>query len=159
MITVENILDKNSISIIKNIIDNEIKTALCDAVPLYQSFNNMHIKHKENELMSSLFNKILNEAEIATNEKLDISESWFNICKKDSKFSFHNHQNKYITCVYFIENCEGNGTVFQINNSHFQLLCKDNSLAIFDANILHTIPKWAGKNRYTVAMDFVKKEV
>lgn len=159
MITINNILNDNEILFIKNIIDNEIDVALCKEVPLYQSYNNMHIKHKDNINLINLFNKMLKETEIATNEKLNIAESWFNICKEDSKFQFHNHKNRYITCVYFLQNCEGNGTIFKINNSLLQLICQDNSLAIFDSEILHTIPKWNGKNRYTVAMDFVKKEV
>jgi hypothetical protein len=159
MITINNILNKNEILSIKNTIDNEIETALCKEVPLYQSYNNMNIKYKNNNDIINLFDRMLKETEIATNEKLNIAESWFNICKKDSKFQFHNHKNKYITCVYFLENCAGNGTIFKINNSLLQLICQDNSLAIFDAQIFHTIPKWDGKNRYTVAMDFVKKEV
>tara|TARA_R110000868_G_scaffold391249_1_gene661188 strand:+ start:400 stop:879 length:480 start_codon:yes stop_codon:yes gene_type:complete len=159
MITIENILEKNQIKSIKDLIDYEVENYLCKEVPLYQSYNNMHIKYKDIQLLSFLFNTMLKETEIATNEKLNIAESWFNICKEDSKFEFHNHKEKYITCVYFLENCEENGPLFKINNSCLQLLCKDNSLAIFDPEIMHSIPEWKGKNRYTVAMDFVKKEV
>lgn len=159
MITIENILNKDQIKFIKQKMDNEIENALCHTVPYYQSYNDMHNKYNDDNELSFLFNKMLNETEKASNEKLIIADSWFNICKEDSKFDFHSHKNKFITCVYFLENCEGNGTIFKVNNSYFQLLCKDNSLVIFDAEILHTIPVWKGKNRYTIAMDFVKKEV
>jgi hypothetical protein len=157
MITISNILNENQIKSIKQKIDTEIKIALCTTVPYYQSYNNMHKQYNDDNELSFLFYKMLDETEKACNEKLTISESWFNICKEDSKFEFHSHKNRAITCVYFLENCEGNGTIFKINNSYFQLLCKDNTLVIFDPEIVHTVPAWKGKNRYTVAMDFIKK--
>ena len=156
MITIKHITDKDQIQHIIKIIDNEIKTALCPTVPLYQSYNNMHFKYKDNKVIASLFNRMLKEAEIASNESLKISESWFNICKKDSIFEFHSHKNRILTCVYYLENCKENGTIFSVYNSYLQILCEDNSLVIFDPAILHTIPPWKGKNRYTIAMDFVK---
>jgi hypothetical protein len=156
MITIQHILDEKQIQNVKKIMDDEIKTALCTTVPLYQSYNNMHFKYKDNELISSLFNRMLKEAEKSINESLKIFGSWFNICKEDSIFDYHSHKNTILTCVYFLENCEGNGTIFNIYNSYLQLLCKDNSMIIFDPTISHTIPPWRGKNRYTIAMDFVK---
>jgi hypothetical protein len=157
MITINDILNNEQVLSIKEIMDNEIETALCPNVPFYQSYSNMHIKHKDNKDMSVLINKMIIETEKATNESLNISQCFFNICKKDSQFGLHNHKNSYITCVYFLKNCEGNGTIFQINNSYLQLLSKDNSLSIFDPQIMHTIPPWAEKDRYTIAMNFTKK--
>ena len=154
MITINNILSIEHRTSLKNIIDEEIKNNLCDAVPLYQSFNYMHIKYKNNAIINNLSIKALKEAESATNQKLSILNCWFNISKKDSDYKFHNHSNVYTTCVYFLENCENNGTIFQIGNSNLQLMCKDDTIIIFNPEILHSIPKWNGKDRYSIAIDF-----
>ena len=156
MLTIDNILNKNYITPIKDIIDEEIKTSLCHSVPYYQSYNNMHIKYKDNKYIDALINKVTVEIKNLTNEKLSTNSCWFNVCKQDSKFEFHTHENTYLTTVYFLKNCENNGTIFKINNSLLQLCCKDNNLVIFDPKIIHKIPNWDGKNRYTIAIDFNK---
>jgi hypothetical protein len=157
MITINNILSIEHRDALKNIINGEIKDNLCTTVPLYQSFDNMHEKYKNDVSINNLSIKALKEAELATNQKLDIFRLWFNISKKDSNYQFHNHKNAYTTGVYFLENCENNGTVFKVGNSNLQLMCKDDSIIIFNPDFLHSIPEWNGKNRYSVAIDFKLK--
>jgi hypothetical protein len=158
MITIDNILTIEHKDKLKNIIDHEIKHNLCKDVPLYQSFNNMQERYKDDETIKYLGNKALKEAELASNRKLSISHLWFNVTKEDSNYGFHKHDHTDVTCVYFLENCENNGTIFQIGNSHLQLLCKDNTIIIFDPKLLHSIPNWNGKNRYSVAIDFTLQQ-
>ncbi len=157
MITINNILSIEHRTLLKNIIDEEIKDNLCDGVPLYQSFNYMHKKYKDEESIKNLSIRALEEAELITNQKLVIAKCWFLIARKDSVFNFHYHKNTYTTAVYFLKNCENNGTIFQIGNSNLQLMSKDNTLIIFNPNIYHTPPNWLGKDRYSVALDFELK--
>jgi hypothetical protein len=161
MITVNNILSIEDRTALKNIIDEEIKNNLCEEAPLYQSFNYMHEKYKDEESIKSLSNRALKEAELATNQKLSILRLWFLIIKHDLDYGFHNHKstytNTYTTAVYFLENCENNGTIFQIGNSNLQLMSEDNTILIFSPEMLHCVPKWNGKDRYSVAMDFELK--
>ncbi len=162
MITINNILSIKDRTVLKNIIDGEIKNNLCEESPFHQSFNNMHEKYKDEECIKNLSTRALKEAELATNQKLSISSLWFVIIKHDLDCGFHNHKNTptntltntYTTAVYFLENCKDNGTIFQIGNSNFQLMSEDNSIFIFNPEMLHRVPKWNGKDRYSVAMDF-----
>jgi K+ transporter len=157
VITINNILSIEDRTALKNIIDEEIKNNRCEEVPFHQSFNNMHEKYKNEESIKNLSIRALKEAELATNQKLSILKLWFVIIKYDLDCGFHNHKNVYTTCVYFLENCENNGTIFQINNSNLQLMCKDDTIIIFNPEIMHNVPKWSGKDRYSVAIDFELK--
>ena len=124
---------------------------------LYQSYNDMHEKYKNEVCMNNLTDRALKEAELITNQKLNISQCWFYISKKDSVPNFHCHENAYVTAVYFVENCKNHGTIFSMNNSHLQLLCEDNMLVTFDPKFYHSPPNWSGKDRYSVAIDFKLK--
>lgn len=161
MITINNILSIEDRAVLKNIIDEEIKNNLCEEAPLYQSFNNMHEKYKDEESIKNLSIRALKEAESITNQKLNISRLWFLIIKHDLDYGFHNHKNiftnTYTTAVYFLDNCENNGTIFQIGNSSLQLMSEDNTIIIFSPEMLHRVPKWNGKDRYSIAMDFELK--
>jgi hypothetical protein len=161
MITINNILSIEHRAILKDIIDTEIKDNLCDGAPLYQSFNYMHEKYKDDESVKNLSIRALKEAELTTNQKLSISRLWFVIIKHDLDCEFHNHKNiytnTYTTAIYFLENCKNNGTIFKIGNSNLQLMSEDNTILIFNPEMLHNVPKWNGKDRYSVAMDFELK--
>jgi hypothetical protein len=157
MITINNILSTEHRDVLKNIIDEEIKDNLYVEAPLYQSFNYMHEKYKNEECVNNVSARALKEAELITNQKLVIAKCWFLVAKKDSVFNFHCHKNAYTTAVYFLKNCENNGTIFQIGNSNLQLISEDNTLIIFNPNIYHAPPNWLGKDRYSVALDFELK--
>jgi hypothetical protein len=162
MITINNILSIEDRTVLKNIIDKEIKDNVCEEVPFHQSSNNMHEKYKDEESIKNLSIRALKEAELATNQKLSISSLWFVIIKHDLDCGFHNHRNTvtntltntYTTAVYYLENCKDNGTIFRIGNSNLQLMSEDNTILIFNPEMLHCVPKWNGKDRYSVAMDF-----
>ena len=155
MITLDNILTLEDRTSLKHIIDEEIKNNLCYEVPLYQSWSNMHERYIDNRIIQELNNRALKEAEIISNQKLKVLSLWFNISRKDSNYEFHTHDTAYITCVYFLKNCENNGPIFQLWNSNLQLLCKDDTLIIFDPKTTHRIPEWNGKDRYSVAIDYI----
>ena len=159
MITVNNILSIEDRTALKNIMIEEIEHNLCDSptTPLYQSYNYMHKKYKDEESIKNLSIRVLKEAELITNQKLVIANCWFLIARKDSVFNFHCHKNTYTTAVYFLENCENNGTIFRIGNSNLQLMSEDNSMIFFNPDIYHTPPNWLGKDRYSVALDFELK--
>lgn len=163
MITTNNILSIKDRTALKNIMIEEIEHNLCDSptTPLYQSYNYMHKKYKDEVCMNNLTDRALKEAELITNQKLSISSLWFVIIKHDLDCGFHNHKNTYTntytTAVYFLENCKDNRTIFQIGNSNLQLMSEDNTILIFNPEMLHGVPKWNGKDRYSVAMDFELK--
>jgi hypothetical protein len=159
MITSSNILSVEHRQALKNIMIEEIGHNLCalPSTPLYQSYGHMHEKYKNETCVSNLINRALKEAELITNQKLNILRCWFLVSKKDSVFNFHFHENTYITAVYFVENCKNHGTIFRVNNSNLQLLCEDNTIITFDPQIYHTPPDWSGKDRYSVAIDFKLK--
>ena len=149
MFIIENFLEEDIILNLKKIIDNEIANSLCLTSPVYQSYNNMHLKYKDNTDLTLFLEKIKKNIE----QHLTINECWFNICRKDSKFDFHNHSSPF-TAVYFLEGCENNGTLFKINNVILQLKSKDNSVLFFEPSIYHCIPGWDNKDRYSIAVDF-----
>ena len=155
--TIENFLAIENIEPMVRMIDHEIKTNLCTTVPKYQSYNDMHIKYKDDECFKTFITKVEDEAKKHIANKLQLSSCWFNVIKDDSDClglsGFHTH-NTDVTCVYFLQNCWGNGTLFQFNNSILQLQVKDNSLVIFNPSLSHGISEWKDKDRYSVVVDF-----
>ena len=153
MFIVKELLTTDHILELKNLVDNEIENSLCLGAPLYQSFSYMHSKYSENPSLNVLLNTTKIEASKFINKDVSIKECWFNICKEDSAFDYHTHSSK-LTAVFFLKGCNGNGTLFKINNVTVQLKANDNSLLLFEPSILHTIPPWEGQDRYSIAMDF-----
>lgn len=159
MYTVNNILDANDIERLIKIIDLEIETNFCNSVPLYQSYNNMHIKYAHEKIFHLILKKVNETTTSLTNKSLTLKSSWFNICRKNSNFSMHTHPTANFSAVFYIRGCKNEGTIFKINDTLLKVLSNDNSLIFFDPSISHTIPVWNGVDRYTMAFDFVTSEM
>ncbi len=155
MLTMQNVLDENSISHLIKLADFEIENFLCYTVPKYQSWNNMHIKYKDDPAFIKLIDIIQKTLKNEIKFDLKVNSCWFNICKEDSKFEFHKHERTVASVVLFLKNCEDNGTLFKFDNSVLRLIIKDNDLVVFNPDRLHSIPEWKGKDRYSLAFDFV----
>jgi hypothetical protein len=153
MFLIEEFLTPIHILELINLIDSEIENGLCLGAPLYQSYSYMHTKYSNDQSLQNLLNKTTLEATKFLGKTVNIKECWFNICKEDSAFGYHTHSSK-ITAVFFLKGCNGNGTLFKINNATLQLKANDNSLLLFEPSILHTIPDWDGEDRYSIAIDF-----
>jgi hypothetical protein len=148
MFVIENILDNEDVKNIVSLIDLEIENNFDVNVPLYQSHTNMHLKYDENESFKKFLKKVDDITKTEMRERITLIECWFNICKKDSNFEFHNHIRTRST---------ENGTIFKINNALLQLKVKDNDLVFFDPSLLHTVPPWKNIDRYSIAMDFIER--
>jgi hypothetical protein len=59
VITINNILSIKDRTVLKNIIDEEIKNNRCEEVPFHQSFNNMHEKYKNEESIISFKPRVM----------------------------------------------------------------------------------------------------
>lgn len=160
MFIVKNVLTTQDIRHLKTLIDREIKNHLCtsEEVPLYQSYNNMNEKFKKDVVLAKLAKIVTKKAAEFYSKRYNISQEWFNVCKKNSKFNFHQHYDVSLAAVFYLKNCENSGTIFNINNDvRFQCLNEDNSIFFFNPLMPHTIPEWNGKDRYSIAFNLVEK--
>jgi hypothetical protein len=155
MYTVENFLDIETTKKIISLIDYEIKNNLCPSISKYQSYNNMHFIYEDDKYFDIFLRKLVNEVGKYSKNKMEMTSCWFNVCKEDSNFGFHDHPASDLTCVFFLKNCNENGTIFKFENTLLQLLVKDNSLVFFDPSLTHSVPEWKGSDRYTIAADFI----
>ena len=135
--------------------DFEINNFLCPDVSLYQSYNYMHEKYGHDWVFNKLISKVLKLSSVVVDVPVAIKSCWFNICRQDSKFEWHNHRGIRATGVYYLNGCGDNGTILLINNTKIQIVAEDNAVVFFDPNLTHKIPPWRGVDRYTVAFDLV----
>ena len=155
MYTVYNILSLENLDRLVKMIDYEIQTNLCLQVPKYQSYNDMHIKYKNDEVFDKIFEEI-DKTNLELFGKIQkIKMCWFNVCKKDSNFRMHTHRGVSLTGVFYVKGCKNEGTIFELNNTRFQVLSDDNSIILFNPSTRHTVPSWNGHDRYTIAFDFI----
>ena len=134
-----------------DLIDYEIKHFLCEQVPKYQSFNNMHVKHVEREEINILLNFVLLNAFALTNTQTIVKNCWFNVLKEDSLYGKHKHDT--LACVYYLKNCTGNGTVIFVNDNEKVLPCLDNTFQFISGDVYHKVPSYNGLDRYSIAFD------
>jgi hypothetical protein len=134
-----------------DIADYEIKHHLCTDVPKYQSFNNMHVKYKDDEALTILCDLILLNAYTLTNMHTKIKTCWFNVLKEDSLYVKHKHDT--LACVYYLKNCTGNGTVVFIKDTEKMLPCLDNTIQFISSDVYHKVPNYNGLDRYSIAFD------
>jgi hypothetical protein len=136
------------------IIDHEIKYFLSHKVPKYQSTYNMQLKYADNEEMQILMRGVKLQAYALTGFDVEFQSVWFNVCKEDSEFMFHRHDT--LACVYYLKNCDGNGTLIIHNGKEEALPCSDNTLQFIASNVGHCVPRFNGAERYSVAFDLIK---
>ena len=155
----KNLLTLEERQYLKVLMDKEIaeNAVINSNIPSYQSYATMHKKFSNDTVFSKLNKKILLEAEICYNKGLLIENCWFNICREDSRFVFHRHAFP-VSAVYYVKNCENNGTIFEINNGvHLKVMAEDNNVFFFDPAMLHSVPEWDGADRYSIAFDLCIK--
>jgi hypothetical protein len=145
------ILTEQELDDIIKLIDQELKTNYCPNVPLYQSFNNMHLKYGYNPIISKLIETIF---QIVPDKNLKMSSLWFNLLESNSDYSYHKHPTD-LTGVFYISGCNDYGTVFKVDGIEYMNLAKNNSILFFDGDIEHKVPSWNGFKRYTIAFDMM----
>jgi hypothetical protein len=141
------------------LIDREIETSQCPLVPKYQSYSDMHVVYSNTKEMQILTKEVLLQAYALLENKYKVWMCWFNILKEDSPYelAFHKHDKSQLMCVYYLKNCTGNGTHVLVDGKEEQLSCLDNTIQFMSSTLLHSIPKFNGKDRYSVAFDLLKE--
>lgn len=137
------------------LIDFEIEHYLCEIVPKYQSFSDMHVKHKDSNELSIVLKNIVLLSYGLTGQWTNIKLCWFNVLKENSDHEFHSHET--LTAVYFLKGCTNNGTFVLDNGKTFQLPSTDNTVQFLGASVMHSIPKWSGVDRYSIAVELISK--
>ena len=127
------------------------KTTLKDLGPNYpglQSFPNLH-EYKELKVL-------LDKVKLITKEYM-IQKCWVNLSYGDY-INWHNHPNCDKSIVYYLKNKSNIGTMFK-KEGHKVEVTKglENSLLIFNSNILHSVPCHLPEERCSIAFDFIKK--
>jgi len=88
--------------------------------------------------------------------QLEIVKSWINHQDKTTPQNWHRHTYCAMTCVYFLTNPEGLGTIYQFDTPEgrvrFSCEMKENSLLCLPGHVLHSAPA-VKKERYSVAID------
>jgi len=133
------------------LVDYEIQHFLCEQVPKYQSFNNMHIKYGEKEEINMLLNFATLSAFALTNIKTRVKYCWFNVLKENSLYEKHKHNT--LAGVYYLKNCTNNGTVVFVDGVEKVLPCLDNTFQFISGDVYHKVPNYNGLDRYSVAFD------
>lgn len=137
--------------------NKEIEEACDMGVPLYQSMADMHIKHKNNKEFNYLISKVESIASKAYDDSLKIIKCWFNITDKDSTFlgeeGWHTHEDAKVSAIYYLDNCNEDGTYFKIDDKSQKFTTKDNSVILFNSKLQHASPEYNNKRRIVIAFD------
>jgi len=155
--TEKDLLDTNARLELKSLIDKEILEALDTSVARYQSQGPQQHKHPNCIPLQTLCKKITDFASKLTNKTMIINNCWFVICREDSDFEFHHHSTEVMSVVYYLENCNNNGTIFETQYTKLQVLSEDNTAIFFESDTMHCTPKWTGQDRYSIAFDLAFK--
>ena len=156
--TEKNLLDTTDRLELKELMIKEIENALDTSVARYQSQGPQQHKHTTCIPLQTLCKKIEDVASELTNKTMFINNCWFVICKEDSDFNFHHHSPEIMSVVYYLENCNNNGTIFETMYTKLQVLSEDNTAIFFESDTMHCTPKWAGQDRYSIAFDLEFKK-
>jgi len=156
--TQKDILQSEERSELKSLMIKEIEEALDTSVPPYQSIGLQQKKHPDCAPLQKLSKEIEKVATDLMARPMLIINSWFVICREDSDFKFHYHYDDNLSVVYYLENCNNNGTVFETFFTKLQVLAEDNSAIFFESREMHCTPKWNGKDRYSIAFDLEFKK-
>jgi hypothetical protein len=156
--TQKDILKSEERSELKHLMIKEIAEALDTSVARYQSQGPQQHKHPTCISLQTLCKKIETVASELMNKPMAINNCWFVICKEDSDFEFHHHSPEIMSVVYYLENCNNNGTIFETQYTKLQVLSEDNTAIFFESDIMHCTPKWPGQDRYSIAFDLEFKK-
>ena len=151
--TAKNLLEANERTELKLLMEKEIEEALDTQASKYQSESPQHLKHQDCVPLQTLCKKLEEVGAQLTQAKVTVKNCWFIICREDSNFDFHNHSAEKLSAVYYLENCNNNGTIFESFYTKLQVLSEDDTVIFFDPNQMHSTPKWNGSDRYSIAFD------
>ena len=124
--TQKNILKPEEQAELKSLMIKEIEEALDLSVTPYQSMGPQEKKHPNCAPLQKLCRKIEKVATGLMGKPMVIINSWFVICREDSDFKFHHHHDESMSVVYYLENCNNNGTLFETYFTKLQVLAEDN---------------------------------
>lgn len=154
----ENILNPNDLAELQKAIEYEVTNFPCLMVPKYQSYATMHTKYRHYQWWKNFEALVIDNARLATGgENYSVQTCWFNICKQDSNFDWHQHRGVDMTCVYYAKNCNDLGTYVKLDGQVMKMPAKDNGLVYMEPEIEHRVPPWEGQDRFSVAFQLVKK--
>jgi hypothetical protein len=86
-----------------------------------------------------------------------IKKCWVNFSYGDF-ICWHNHPDCDKSMVYYLKNKSNLGTMFKKEGCKVEIKKGlENSLSIFDANLIHAIPPYLPEERYSIAIDLIKK--
>jgi hypothetical protein len=148
----ENIIEEKDLTSIIDAIKYETINFPCLMVPKYQSYPTMHRKYKHYAFWQNFQNKLLGIAKEVGDKEYRIHSCWFNACTEESNFDWHAHHGYDLTCVFYVHNCNDNGTLIKQDNTIIQTPAKDNSLSFMKCGVEHRVPNWNGRDRYSIAV-------
>jgi hypothetical protein len=152
-----NILEQEDLALMLEAVIHETKNFPCLMVPKYQSYPTMHRKYKFYPFWQNFQSRLLEIANGIGGKEYRVHSCWFNACTPDSNFDWHTHHGYDLTCVFYVKNCDDNGTLVKEGDCIIQLPAEDNSLAFMEIGVEHRIPDWDEENRYSVAIQLVAK--
>tara|TARA_R110000803_G_C11793021_1_gene298311 strand:- start:43 stop:567 length:525 start_codon:yes stop_codon:yes gene_type:complete len=143
--------------IIKEIKENDYSK---DNTVKYQTQPDLHTRLKGKH-WNSLKKKISKTVESIG--KYELYRCWANYINNDSEYFLHTHKTSALAIVYYVENPSYQyGTYIKKNNKEIIILGYQNSIQIFNPNLLHELvfpPKEVLKNnpRISIAFDYKKR--
>ena len=106
----------------------------------------------QHETMNELINKIN-----PYHKKYDIIKCWANFSLGNT-IGWHNHKGSDKSMVYFLENKCNMGPMFKKEGHEVEIpKCPENSLLLFDSNLLHSMPCHLPQDRYSISFELMKK--
>ena len=90
-------------------------------------------------------------------KKYDIVKCWANFGLGNT-IGWHSHEGSDITMIYFLENKCGMGPMLKKEGCEVEITkCPENSLLVFNSNIVHSAPCHLPEERYSIAFEMIKK--
>lgn len=140
------LLEKERIKLL-DVVKNKVKK-IGPTFPGLQTSNTLH-KHKSMEILLKKLKPY--------HKKYNIINCWANF-SKGNFMCFHKHENFDENMVYFLENKCNMGPMFKKENSEIEVTkCPENSLLIFNNDMLHSAPCHLPQDRYSIAFEMMKK--
>jgi hypothetical protein len=121
---------------------------LGDKFPGLQSPPNLH-KNKELKTFLSKIKLIIHGYQIKS--------CWVNKLTGED-LCWHQHPNVDLSLVYYLKNKSNIGTMFKKSETKVIIKkCPQNSLLTFDSNLIHSSPLHLPEERYSIAIDVIRK--
>jgi len=130
---------------------NFVKTKLLNFGPTYPGLQSKTNLHTYKELQP-----FLKKITPYTNS-YHIKNVWVNYTIGDD-ICWHSHKNIDRSIVYYLQNKSNIGTMFKQKGTKVLVTeCPQNSLMIFDSFLEHSGPCHLPEDRYSIALDLIKK--